>query len=151
MYSEQLEQLIQSVIADGVVTEKERAVLHKRAAAEGVDEDEIDVYVDGLLAKVDPKEKAPKKYDLSVFNKANCYSDTYYLFQKFYKINFSNSITVKEMLIAFADVVQSDEDSHLGMNLIVLVKCNPEYTNDCLVGERTFFNIKTNNKYITTF
>lgn len=51
MYSEQLEQLIQSVIADGVITDKERAVLRKKAVAEGVDEDEIDVYVDGLLAQ----------------------------------------------------------------------------------------------------
>ena len=106
MYSEQLEQLIQSVIADGVVTEKERAVLHKRAVAEGVDEDEIDVYVDGLLAKVEPKEKEPKKYDLSVFNKVvGCsgINNTYYLFQKFYKITFSRSIPVKEMLIALSN------------------------------------------------
>ena len=42
MYSEQLEQLIKSVIADGVITDKERAVHHKKAANEGVDdEDEI--------------------------------------------------------------------------------------------------------------
>ena len=49
MYSQQLEQLIKSVIADGVITDKERAVLHKRAVAEGVDPDELDVYVDGLI------------------------------------------------------------------------------------------------------
>ena len=54
MYSEQLEQLIQSVIADGVITDKERSVLHKKAAAEGIDEDEIDVYVDGLVAQMKP-------------------------------------------------------------------------------------------------
>lgn len=146
MYSEQLEQLIQSVIADGVVTEKERAVLHKRAVAEGVDEDEIDVYVDGLLAKVEPKEKAAKKYDLSVFNKVVDYgsnNDTYYLFQKFYKITFSRSTPVKEMLIAFADVVSSKKDSHLGMRLIVLVKCDPNYTVDTY-DTRTAFHLKTN-------
>ena len=145
MYSEQLEQLIQSVIADGVVTEKERAVLHKRAAAEGVDEDEIDVYVDGLLAKVEPKEKEPKKYDLSVFNKVkDCglRKSTYYLFQKFYKITFSRSTLVKEMLIAFADVVKTAHDSDLGMKLIVLVKCNPDYT-DCYGGSINF-TLKTN-------
>ena len=140
MYSEQLEQLIQSVIADGVVTEKERAVLHKRAAAEGVDEDEIDVYVDALLAKVEPKEKEPKKYNLSVFNKVHKGYNTYYLFQKFYKITFSHSIPVKEMLIAFADVVRSDNDYYLGMKLIILVKYDPNYSgnnhNDC--------NLKTN-------
>jgi hypothetical protein len=52
MYSEQLEQLIKSVIADGKITEKERVVLRKKAAAENVDEDEIDVYVDGLIAQM---------------------------------------------------------------------------------------------------
>ena len=60
MYTEQLEQLIKSVIADGVITEKERAVLHKKAAAEGVDEDEIDVYVDGLIAQMEPVTKQNK-------------------------------------------------------------------------------------------
>ena len=64
MYSEQIEQLIKSVIADGVITEKERAVLHKRAAAEGIDEDEIDVYVDGLVAQMKPIVKQEQKFDL---------------------------------------------------------------------------------------
>lgn len=63
MYSEQLEQLIKSVIADGVVTEKERAVLHKKAEAEGVDVDEIDVYVDGLIAQMGPVDKPKATID----------------------------------------------------------------------------------------
>ena len=66
MYSEQIEQLIKSVIADGVITEKERAVLHKRAAAEGIDEDEIDVYVDGLIAQMKPIEKVDKEKTLNI-------------------------------------------------------------------------------------
>lgn len=52
MYSEQLETLIKNVLADGVITDKERAVLHKKAEAEGVDVDEIDVYIDGELEKI---------------------------------------------------------------------------------------------------
>lgn len=52
MYSEQLEALIKNVLADGVITDKERAVLHKKAEAEGVDVDEIDVYIDGELDKI---------------------------------------------------------------------------------------------------
>jgi hypothetical protein len=51
MYSEQLETLIKNVLADGVITDKERAVLHKKAEAEGIDVDEIDVYIDGELDK----------------------------------------------------------------------------------------------------
>lgn len=66
MYSEQIEQLIKSVIADGVITEKERAVLRKRAAAEGIDEDEIDVYVDGLIAQMKPIEKVDKEKTLNI-------------------------------------------------------------------------------------
>ena len=49
MYSKELETLINAVLADGVVTDKERAVIQKKAAQEGVDADEIDVYIDGLL------------------------------------------------------------------------------------------------------
>ena len=52
MYSEQIEELIKSIIADGVITKKERSVLHKRAAAEGIDEDEIDVYIEGLMSQM---------------------------------------------------------------------------------------------------
>lgn len=51
MYSPQLEELIELILADNVITEKERAVLHKRAIAEGVDPDEIDIVIEGRLAK----------------------------------------------------------------------------------------------------
>ncbi len=67
MYSEQLEQLIKSVIADGVITDKERAVLHKKAAAEDVDADELDVYVDGLvdeMKKAQQKPTTPQKHGI---------------------------------------------------------------------------------------
>lgn len=85
MYSEQLEQLIKSVIADGVITEKERAVLHKKAAAEGIDEDEIDVYIDGLIAEMKPASnplKKDKRYDLSKCNKTITDKYTYYQLQR---------------------------------------------------------------------
>lgn len=49
MYSKELNELIDTVLADGQITDKERAVVRKRAMREGVDEDEIDVYIDGLL------------------------------------------------------------------------------------------------------
>ena len=37
MFSKELEEIIEAALADGVLTDKERAVLHKRALAEGVD------------------------------------------------------------------------------------------------------------------
>jgi hypothetical protein len=61
MYSEQLERLIQLCLADGVITEKEREVICKKAKSLGVDEDEVMVYVDGLLAEMQPKKKSSKE------------------------------------------------------------------------------------------
>lgn len=51
MYSKELEELIEGALADGVITDKERAVLHKKAESEGVDPDELDMVLDGRLAK----------------------------------------------------------------------------------------------------
>ena len=72
MFSKELEEVIDAAIADGVLTDKERAVLHKRAQAEGVDPDELDVVIDGRLAKMKrqedwlrpapPKEATNQKY-----------------------------------------------------------------------------------------
>ena len=56
MYSKELEELIESALADGVITDKERAILHKRAKTEGVDCDELDMLLDGRLAKMKKKQ-----------------------------------------------------------------------------------------------
>lgn len=56
MYSEQLEAIIDAALADGMLTDKEREVLHRRAAQEGVDADELDVVIDGRLAKMKKQE-----------------------------------------------------------------------------------------------
>lgn len=71
MYSEQLESLIQSIIADGIITDKELEVLHKKAEAEGVDIDELDVYVDGLINQMFPKnvEHIEDDYNVNLFNR----------------------------------------------------------------------------------
>lgn len=52
MYSETLEKFIDLIIADGEITEKERELIHKKAAEEGVDIDEIDIVVEGRLAQM---------------------------------------------------------------------------------------------------
>ena len=51
-FSQALEEVIEAALADGVLTDKERAVLHKRAAQEGVDPDELDVVIEGRLAEM---------------------------------------------------------------------------------------------------
>lgn len=52
MFSDELEMLIDAAIADGDISEKERAILHKRAQAEGVDVDELDMIVEARIAKI---------------------------------------------------------------------------------------------------
>ena len=52
MYSKELEELIDSVLAVGVITDQERTVLRKRALACGEDPDEVMIIVDGRLAKM---------------------------------------------------------------------------------------------------
>ena len=50
MYTKELEELIEAVIADGTITEKERNVLHRRAEEEGEDPEELDVLIEGRIA-----------------------------------------------------------------------------------------------------
>ena len=120
MYSEQLEQLIKSVIADGVITEKERAVLHKKAASEGVDEDEIDVYVDGLVAQMKPMAKqeqetyttpneSEKKYDLSFFGKVKTLHTEYYEMKRSYLRKIDSSLGANAVQLRFIDVIKHVE------------------------------------------
>lgn len=52
MYSPELESLIDVILADGVITDKERRVLHDKASEEGISLDEIDVVIEGRLAKM---------------------------------------------------------------------------------------------------
>ena len=60
MYSEELEQLIKAALTDGVLTEKERQILFKRAKAEGVDLDEFEMVLDARLVELQKAEKAVK-------------------------------------------------------------------------------------------
>lgn len=52
MYSPELERLIDAAVADGIITDKERQVLFRRASNEGVDLDEFEIILEGRLAKV---------------------------------------------------------------------------------------------------
>jgi len=58
MYNEQLESLIDAALADGVLTEKEKQVLFKRAQTFGIDLDEFEVVLDARLVKLKKEENA---------------------------------------------------------------------------------------------
>lgn len=51
MYNEKLEALITAALADGVLTDKEKEILFKKAEAMGIDRDEFELVLDGRLAK----------------------------------------------------------------------------------------------------
>ena len=58
MYSEELEKLIKAALTDGVLTEKERQILFKRAKAEGIDLDEFEMLLDARLVELQKEERA---------------------------------------------------------------------------------------------
>ena len=51
MFSQQMENLIQATLEDGVLEENEKAALIKRAQKEGIDLDELEIYINSLLQK----------------------------------------------------------------------------------------------------
>ena len=142
MYSESLEQLIQSVIADGVISEKERAVLHKKAVAEGVDEDEIDVYVDGLLAKTAQATAgaAPShKHDLTQVSKLTNDRATYYEMSKPLNLTPKN-VPIKNLQYTFVDIENNTlypKRQGLGIHIFGIIP------NDYFISRNPTFTIKT--------
>lgn len=62
MYNEKIEALIKAALADGVLTEKEKQILFKRAQAEGIDLDEFEMVLDARLVELqkEVKEKSAK-------------------------------------------------------------------------------------------
>ena len=50
---EELNALIQEYLTDGVLTDKERQVILRKAESMGLDRDEIDLYLDAQVQKID--------------------------------------------------------------------------------------------------
>lgn len=51
MFSKEMEALIQATLEDGKLEENEKAALVKRASKEGIDLDELEIYINSLLQK----------------------------------------------------------------------------------------------------
>ena len=67
MYNEKLEALITAALADGVLTEKEKQILFKKAEAMGIDLDEFEMGLDARLVELKKKEaKANQQYQLEM-------------------------------------------------------------------------------------
>lgn len=69
MYNEQIEQLISAALADGVLTEKEKQILFKKAQAEGIDLDEFEMVLDARLVELAKAEKAKAEASAPKSNK----------------------------------------------------------------------------------
>ncbi len=61
MYNEELEMLIDAALADGVLTDKERQVLFRKAQQYGVNLDEFNMVLEGRLAQVKNQQMAAQK------------------------------------------------------------------------------------------
>lgn len=57
MFSNELQQLIEASLVDGVLTDQERAVIRKRAQLDGVDPDEVDVLIEAELQRIRQKQE----------------------------------------------------------------------------------------------
>ncbi|MBO4661639.1 MAG: hypothetical protein J5630_02945 [Bacteroidaceae bacterium] len=134
MYSEALERLIKSVIADGQITDKERAVLYKKAEAEGVDADEIDVYVEGLIAEQSNQSKSASQveasktsYDLSQVKKLNDGGVRYYCLKTAFNmtIKHNTELKIKNPYIVFYRKEYNYQDKdHVGFHIAICFNCD---------------------------
>lgn len=72
MYNEQIENLVKAALADGMLTEKEKQILFKKAESMGIDLDEFEMVLDARLVELQKaeKEKAEKSAP-----KSNKYGD----------------------------------------------------------------------------
>lgn len=57
MYNEQIEALISAALADGMLTEKEKQILFKKAQTMGIDLDEFEMVLDARLVELQKAEK----------------------------------------------------------------------------------------------
>lgn len=67
--SEDLKGLVESSIADGKISSKERKVILKRALSEGHDQDEFEIYLDSLVQTAKSENKTIRKNSLLSFIK----------------------------------------------------------------------------------
>lgn len=72
LYSEKIEALVDAALADGVLTEKEKQILFKKAQAEGIDLDEFEMVLNARLFEL---QKSHKKENTNASPKSEKYGD----------------------------------------------------------------------------
>ena len=61
MFSGKIEEVIRASLVDGMITDKERNVIKRLAAAEGIDEDTVDVLLDARIQELNKEKKADQR------------------------------------------------------------------------------------------
>lgn len=108
MYSERLEQLIAAALADGILTEKEKQILFKRAKEEGIDLDEFEMV---LSARVLEAEKSRQPQTASNVN-ANAPVDTYLMMARTALQN-NNFVEAEQYSNKIIEVLNNHSDAWL--------------------------------------
>lgn len=134
MYSEALERLIKSVIADGQITDKERAVLYKKAEAEGIDADEIDVYVEGLIAEQSNQstsgsqvEASKTSYDLSQVKKLNDRGVRCYCLKTAFNMTIKHNAELKiknPYIVFYREEYNNNDKDHVKFYIAICFNCD---------------------------
>lgn len=70
MFSKELENLIKATLEDGKLTDLEKKALVKRAQNEGVDLDELEIYIDSILQKRERELKLQREAEYAAHDKA---------------------------------------------------------------------------------
>ena len=69
MFSKEMEALIEATLQDGMLTDQEKAVLVKRAQKEGIDVEELDVYIQSILQKRTQNQKVQMEKETAAHEK----------------------------------------------------------------------------------
>lgn len=72
MYNERIESLIKAALADGVLTEKEKQILFRRAQECGIDLDEFEMVLDARLAEMKKQQKPSAPSSEKLGNMRKC-------------------------------------------------------------------------------
>ena len=69
MFSKELEALVEATLADGILEDNEKAALIKRAEKEGVDLDELEIYINSIMQKRIQNQKVQMDQDSAAHEK----------------------------------------------------------------------------------
>ena len=83
LYNEKIEALIEAALTDGILTDKEREILIKKASEEGIDKDEFEMVLDSRVKELN--KKAIQKEAISKRQRKDIHSPLHGFLRFFFK------------------------------------------------------------------